>query len=259
MRIAAAVARGIVRTVRALRSVRADIVIVQVEIPMSRLSDVPDLAERLTLDTARQYFAPELVLGRVDESHFLYHYLMANGCSAAELAWFREDPVQLDVIGLTYYPDACVQRWAVGADGAPATEPCWGGGHYLARAVRDYWNRYQIPILISETTVNERTAARHAHWQSPPVGPSAWRERWLDELLRTIRSLRDEGLPLVGVTWWPFIDAVGWDYRESVADVASHIEAAGLIGLRRDSTGALIREVLPVTEALRSAIHSEAG
>lgn len=257
VRVATAVARGIVRTVRALRSVRADVVIVQVEVPMSRLTDNPGLVERLTLDTARQYYAPELVLGRVDENHVLHDYLMANGCSAAELAWFREDPVLLDVIGLNYYPDACVQRWLVGPDGCPTTEPHWGGGQYLARAVRDYWHRYRIPIFISETTVNERTAVRHAPWQSPRAGPSAWREHWLDELLQTVRSLRQEGLPLLGLTWWPFIDAVGWDYRESLANVAASIEPAGLIGLRPNSAGALIREVLPVTQALQKAIKSE--
>lgn len=256
VRIAMAVARGMVHTVRALRSVRADVVIVQVEVAVWRLSDDFDISERHAMDVARQYFAPELVLGRVDEDHLLHGYLMANGATAAELAWFREDPIRLDVIGLNYYPDACVRRWAVGADGRPTTEVCWGGGEYLARAVSDYWKRYQVPLLISETTVNERSAALHAPWRSPPSGPSAWREHWLHELLRTVESVRDEGLPLVGVTWWPFLDAVGWDYRESGADVATHLEPAGLIRLRPDGAGVLIRETLPVAAELRKAIKA---
>jgi beta-glucosidase len=254
VQIATAVARGIVLTVNALRSVRPDAVIVQVEVPMTRLSADPRLTQRVSLDMARQYYAPELVLGRVDEDHFLHEYLTMHGCTDAALAWFRDNPVRLDVIGLNYYPDACVQRWIVGPDGRPTTVPVWGGGDYLESAVRDYWQRYHLPILVSETTVNERTAAMHAQWQSAPAGPSAWRDNWLSQLLAAVRSLGENAVPLVGVTWWPFIDAVGWDYRETVAHAAEHLEPAGLVALRYDGAGTMVRERLPVTEALRRAI-----
>jgi beta-glucosidase len=80
------------------------------------------------------------------------------------------------------------------------------------------------------------------------------RTRWLDDSASAIRDLRAEGLPVVGYTWWPFLDAVSWEYRERPGPVEEFLEPAGLVRLQPDRDGSLIRARLPVARRMREII-----
>jgi beta-glucosidase len=260
--IISGISRGIVATIQALRTARPDAIIVHVEAAIIRSTGEPALAERVRLDSQRQHAALDLVLGRVDSSHVLYPYLRQGRMTDEDLTWYRDNHVQIDVLGLNYYPDACVQRWYSDPGGGMRSETVWGGGEYLARAVREHHQRYQLPILISETAVNERSAERYAPGLAstgPPAARSEFRARWLDEVVETVRSLRSGRVPVIGLTWWPLLDAVGWDYREGTGPVEDYLEPAGLIRLRPDGAGMLRREALPVFHRMRQAISGPSG
>ena len=47
----------------------------------------------------------------------------------------------------------------------------------------------------------------------------AWldRELWLKQTLGDCRRLREEGIPLIGYTWWPCLDNIDWDGAFAIA------------------------------------------
>jgi beta-glucosidase len=252
-----AMCRGIVETVRALRRVRPDVEIVDVEVPVVRLTDEEALAPRLDIETSRGLIAPDLVQGRVGSDHALYDYLTVHGMSDSELAWFGDDPIAIDVLGVNYYPDACVRRWFTDEDGVVRQDPLWGGAEHLVALVRELAPLYGLPVFITETCVNERSGGRFWHEakrDEPPTERDGWRTGWLEDSVAAIRALRAEGQPVIGYTWWPFLDAVSWEYRERPGPVEEFLEPAGLVRLQPDRDGSLVRRRLSVAGRMHEII-----
>ena len=253
VKVLLALCEGMVETVEALRAVRSDAVIVHVEATGYGSTEDPALAERLGLDLARQTLALDLITGRVDQRHRLRGYVETNGVSDAELAWFRDHAVDIDVLGLNYYPFLSVWRRFADADGATIQELVWGGAEYLDRAVRDHHARYQMPIFVTECSHNERFVIP-AGSPYPKGRDGEGRAAWLEEAVAASRRLVADGVPLVGFTWWPLYDLVSWDYREGSGPVESYLEPMGLYRLRMDSGGVLRREPLLCADRMQRAI-----
>ena len=64
---------------------------------------------------------------------------------------------------------------------------------------RQYYNRYRLPVMHTETNLRRRaeSARRRCHW--------LWKE-WANVL-----RLRNVGIPTVGFTWYSLTDQVDWD------------------------------------------------
>ncbi len=249
-------ARGIVLTQRALKEVRPDAICVHVEAIGYGTTDDPALRERLDLDLERMYAAIELVRGGVAPGSTLDRYLRANGMAERDLAWFADHAVEIDVVGVNYYPFMSVwRRWVEGD--AVRQEGVWGGGEALARVVRDYHERYGRPIFITECSLNEG-ALRGSGFGVPPYPvdgrEGSRRARWLDEAVKTVADLRACGVPVVGFCWWPLYDLVNWEYREGTGPVERYLEPMGLYALRPGSDGRLRRERLPVADRMAEII-----
>ena len=251
--VANGVSRGVVRTVEALRSQRADSVMVHVEATGVVLTEEPELKERAQLDMDRHLTTLELIQGRVSPTHFLYPYLTANGVTDDDLGWYEGSNVSIDVLGLNYYPMLSVERRH--ADGV--VEPVWGGAHYLERIVNENLARYQVPVFITETSANERAAPMFSAAQTSASyddrRPDGLRSLWLEEVVQSVERMRAAGVPLIGLTWWPLYDLVNWDYREGRGAVEDYLEPMGLYSLAMDD-GVLKREPLAVARELQSLI-----
>ena len=59
---------------------------------------------------------------------------------------------------------------------------------------RQYYDRYRLPVMHTETN---RTAKHAVEW--------LWKE-WMN-LLR----LREDGVPIIGFTWFGLVDMIDWD------------------------------------------------
>jgi beta-glucosidase len=259
--VADAVCRGVLETAAALRAVRFDTVIVHVEGTGYWTSEEGGSVHS-DPEEVRVLTTLELLSGRVDGEHPLAAELAADGLSDGELEHFRSNPLQIDTLGLNYYPDGSVHRRAT--DGSLL--PVWGGAHHLARAVRDFHARYGHPIFISESGCNELSASRleiptraepgdrPTGGEAPPDAPSVLRASWFGEAFDVVARLRRDGVPLVGFTWWPLIDAVSWAYATGTDELDRYIEPGGLVRLQRDSGGRLRRQPLAVAELVREAI-----
>src|SRR5678815_2914647 len=77
------------------------------------------------------------------------------------------------------------------------TEP---EGDGFKELIRHYYDRYKVPVMITETSA---------------VGSDEVRQRWLKSSVSMIKDLRQEGVPVVGYTWFPLFTMIDWRYRFS--------------------------------------------
>ncbi len=218
--------RGIIATVEALKAVIPEAVMVHVEATGLAVSDDPALRHELEPVNERRFTMFELIQGRVGRDHVLHDWLVDNGLDANDLAWFSEHRLRVDVMGLNYYPELSVRRFFQ-RGGRIESEPCWGGGERLKQLVREHWRRYGRPVFLTETSTNAKTGDRIA---------------WLCESVSAVRELRQEGIPVIGYTWWPMYDLINWDYREGAGSVEDYIEPMGLWSLTPGDGGRLLRK-----------------
>jgi beta-glucosidase len=211
VKIARAIARGIVATVEAIRAADERAVIVHVEAAGEWLPATPELADEARLLNERTFLATDLVTGRVDHRHPLAPWLLGNGFAESDLAWFAARRVDLDVIGVNYYPEMSVLRLKPGRGGF-TTERVFAGVDGLERSLAAFAHRYDRPLFVSETSTN---------------GTVAERARWLSDSLAAIPALRAAGIPLVGYTWWPLFDLIDWVYRSGARPVEDYITRLG--------------------------------
>jgi hypothetical protein len=102
-----------------------------------------------------------------------------------------------------------------------------------------YWQRYGIPLMLTETSIE---------------GQSINREIWLDTNIDHIRRLREEGVPVLGLFWWPMIDQLDWD--GALTHRVGKIHNVGLWKLERQPDGTLKRVATPLIEQFKAAAQA---
>jgi beta-glucosidase/6-phospho-beta-glucosidase/beta-galactosidase len=211
VKILRSLARGIVLTIEAIRSEDPAATIVSVDAAGETLAGSPGLEDAAALATARTFVATDLVTGRVDGRHPLYGWLLHNGMQEEDLAWHADRAVQPDIVGVNYYPETSVSSLRQ-VNGELTGNRIWGGPDGLSRSLCLFAQRYGRPVMITETSTN---------------GSLELRERWLAESLAIIPTLRSQGVPLVGYTWWPLFDLIDWSYRHGARPIEEFVTRLG--------------------------------
>jgi hypothetical protein len=67
-----------------------------------------------------------------------------------------------------------------------------------ATITRQYHDRYQLPVMHTETNLNEG-----------PTGQES--VQWLWKQWANVLRVRNDGMPVVGFTWYSLTDQVDWD------------------------------------------------
>jgi beta-glucosidase len=219
-------ARGMARTVDAIRAVRPDAVMVHVDamsiVESSDRALAPAVAHRLE----HQFLAADLVEGRVTPEHPMWEWLLAQRVPPEWLDELAGGDRRLDVFGGNFYPQMSV--WVLsGSPEAPAARRRRGTADDLERALREALRRTDRPVMLTETSV---------------FGPVAARRRWLEESVAAVGRIRADSLPLTGYTWFPAFSLVAWSYRAGRRPTEAYIAHMGLWDLRDDGTGTLRRE-----------------
>jgi beta-glucosidase/6-phospho-beta-glucosidase/beta-galactosidase len=241
--IAVNLARGVVLTQRAVADVLGErATFVHVEAAMAFVGDdaAPEHraeAERLRLQV---HLVEDLVTGRVGGDHPAVPQLRAAGVGDDDLAWFAASAVRPDVMGVNYYPRISTEVFEPGvrhaggfADPRPAVDRGTAG---LSQALREFAGRYGAPVMVSETCVTSTVDDR---------------VRWLDDSVAAVGRLRDEGLPVVGYTWWPLLDMYEWTWRHSRSHRREHLLPMGLFDLV-ETPGGLARRRNAVADRFES-------
>lgn len=94
-----------------------------------------------------------------------------------------------------------------------------------------------MPVFISETA---------------SLGTVKRRADWLRDSVASTRRAREQGIPLVGYTWWPLFALVTWAYRQGTKPPAYYIKQMGLWDLKADAAENLHRVATPLVEQFRS-------
>jgi hypothetical protein len=159
------------------------------------------------------------VTGRLKHDHLLFSWLVRNGASPDELLELNRENVDLDVIGMNFYPQWSTKQIYLDKRGRIAFRETDPEGDSFSELIRHYYDRYQKPIMITETSA---------------VGADDIRLRWLRSSVSSIKGLRAAGVPVIGYTWFPLFTMVDWRYRFSEAPVEDYYLELGLYRLNRD-------------------------
>ncbi|MDQ3907271.1 MAG: family 1 glycosylhydrolase [Acidobacteriota bacterium] len=154
----------------------------------------------------------------------MYLYLTDNGMTRDEYEWFGENHVRANcVMGNDYY---VTNEHLVEEDGSlkPSGEVF---GYYVI--THQYFQRYGLPVMHTETNLQD--AERAPNW--------LWKE-WAN-----VHRLHQDGVPILGFTWYSLTDQVDWD--TALREDAGRVNPLGLYDLDR--------KIRPVGEAYRTLIR----
>lgn len=222
IRLMLQLAKGIQKTVKVIKEIDPDAVMVHVEATGMTRTVRQDLSSLAREEQHRGYLCYDLVSGRLTHDHLLFSWLVRNGASPDDLDSLIRHPIDIDVIGMNFYPQWSTKLLYIDKRGKLAfkeTEPEGGGFREL---ITDYYNRYKAPIMITETSA---------------VGSDEVREKWLHSSISMIKTLRSEGVPVVGYTWFPLFTMIDWRYRFSREPLEQFYLELGLYHLNREKTG----------------------
>ena len=162
---------------------------------------------------AMRYLSLDLNYGRRVDSD-MYEYLLDNGMARDEYHFFLQNSLKHHcIMGTDYY---VTNEHRVRADGRTAAS-----GEIFGYAVigRQYYERYCLPVMHTETNIVEGPAGIEAvNW--------LWKE-WANVL-----RLRNDGIPVLGFTWYSLTDQVDWD--TALREDNGHVNTLGLYDLDRN-------------------------
>ncbi|MBG6183360.1 beta-glucosidase/6-phospho-beta-glucosidase/beta-galactosidase [Arthrobacter sp. CAN_A214] len=117
-------------------------------------------------------------------------------------------PGFVDVLGLDYYAH-CQWNFSIDGGSTPTPSPL-----PLADQIGQYWERYGLPCMITETNVRGHTSDRAT---------------WFKYVLEQCETAQERGILLDGLCWFPVIDSTDWDSLLFRCD--GHIDPVGVYWL----------------------------
>ncbi|HWA36168.1 MAG TPA: hypothetical protein VG737_18635, partial [Cyclobacteriaceae bacterium] len=140
----------------------------------------------------RRFLTLDLNYGKRIESE-MYEYLMDNGMTRDEYHFFLDNKLKRHcIMGNDYY---VTNEHRVSEDGSTRASGEIFGYYVITR---QYYDRYQLPVMHTETNFREGADGHEAvDW--------LWKE-WANVI-----RVRNDGMPIVGFTWYSLTDQVDWD------------------------------------------------
>ena len=193
------------------------------------------LRDDVTRRMHRRHIVTDLVQGRIDHGHPLRTWMSQHGFSDFDFGWFLKHRARIDLVGLDYYEHTEVELFTTpeGYYRQRSLKPPLG----LYQAAQDYWEKYHIPLMVTETSAGGHDGDKIA---------------WLEKSVGDVRRLRAEGFPVVGYTWWPVIDHLDWD--GALLHQTGHIHPVGIYRLERGPGGKLERHPTGLRDAYKALI-----
>lgn len=210
----------------AILEVRPDALFIQSESSEYYHAKNPGAIKPAEIKNATRFLSLDLNYGRRVDSE-MYEYLMDNGMTRDEYHFFLNKNIKHHcIMGNDYY---VTNEHRVNDDGS--TDPAGEifGYHVITM---QYYQRYQLPVMHTETNINQG-----------PGGDEA--VKWLWKEWANVLRVRNEGVPVVGFTWYSLTDQVDWD--SALRENNGNINPLGLYDLER--------KIRPVGQAYQELIR----
>ena len=152
----------------------------------------PKAQERADFFNEKRFLSLDLCYGR-DVSAKMFRYLTENGMTSDEYDWFMRRGAhakQHCIMGNDYY---WTNEHLVPPDEGNITPSGEIFGYYVI--TKQYFERYHLPVMHTET--NFADVEKAPGW--------LWKE-WANMM-----RLKNDGVPIIGFTWYSLIDQIDWD------------------------------------------------
>lgn len=212
---------------RKIIDVRPDALFIQSESAEYFHASTPGAIRPAELMNARRFLSLDLNYGhRVDSE--MYEYLLDNGLTRDEYHFFLNNSLKHHcIMGNDYYQ---TNEHRVEENGITGSSGEIFGFSVIAK---QYYDRYQLPVMHTETNLAQG-----------PSGTDA--VQWLRKEWANVLRVRNDGVPIVGFTWYSLTDQVDWD--SALRDDAGRVNAVGLYDLDRN--------IRPVGQAYKALIEA---
>ncbi|TGD81548.1 family 1 glycosylhydrolase [Hymenobacter wooponensis] len=214
-----------VLAMKAIAEVRPDALFIQSESSEYFHAENPAAIGPAEHMNAKRFLSLDLNYGRRVDSE-MYEYLLENGMTRDEYHFFLHNRLKHQcIMGNDYYK---TNEHRVKADGSTSASGEIFGYHVITR---QYHDRYRLPVMHTETNL----------WQGP-CGDEA--VNWLWKEWANVLRVRNDGVPIVGFTWYSLTDQVDWD--SALRENNGNVNPLGLYDLDRN--------IRPVGEAYKQLI-----
>ena len=214
-----------VMAMHSVLDVRPDAIFIQSESSEYFHADSPAAIKPAELFNARRFLAFDLNYGRRVDSE-MYDFLLDNGMTRDEYRFFMNYNLKHHcIMGNDYY---VTNEHRVTPDGATRAS-----GEVLGydEITWQYYDRYRLPVMHTETNIEQG-----------PNGDEA--VFWLWKEWANVLRVRNDGIPVVGFTWYSLTDQVDWDI--ALREKKGRVTPVGLYDLDR--------RIRPVGEAYKQLI-----
>lgn len=221
--------RAVILAMAAIRQVNPTARLIQTE-DLGTVFSTPLLAYQAEFENHRRWLSLDLLCGRVDRHHPLWGYIRQAGIAEAEVTWFLDHPCPPDIVGINRYLtsdrflDERLDRYPDHTHGGngrqryadvEAVRVCQDGIVDAPVLLRQVWERYQLPIAVTEVHLG---CTREEQL------------RWLQELWQAGQELQATGVEIRAITAWSLLGAYDWNslltrsddhYEPGVFDIRS--------------------------------------
>jgi len=202
-----------VLAMHAILKIRPDAIFVQSESSEYFHAENPRAIKPAEIMNAKRFLSLDLNYGRRVDSD-MYEFLMDSGMSRDEYHFFLHNNLKHHcIMGNDYY---VTNEHRVSADGRTTAA---GEVFGYDEITRQYYDRYQLPVMHTETNINEGARGDEAVF-------------WLWKEWANVLRVRNNGVPIVGFTWYSITDQVDWD--SALREDAGRVNPLGLYDLNRN-------------------------
>ena len=165
-------------------------------------------------------------------------FMMDNGLTRDEYNWFMTgEPPGYQIMGNDYYGRNEKIKLP---DGSELTSQDVFGWYLITR---EYFKRYKKPVMHTETNTFDDDEGAASKW--------LWKQ-WMN-----ILRMREDGVPVLGFTWYSLIDQVDWD--KGLSEKTGTINPVGLYDMKRQPrpVAAAYRQLLEAFGQITIVPHGE--
>ncbi len=206
--------RANVLAMQQILDVRADAIFIQSESSEYYHADNPAAIGPAEVLNSLRFLSLDLNFGRRTGSE-MYQYLLDNGMTRDEYDWFMNTRLkQHCIMGNDYY---LTNEHRVAADGSSRAS---GEVFGYDGITWQYFDRYRLPVMHTETNFADYETGGAASVD------------WLWKQWSSVLKVRNDGIPIVGFTWYSLTDQVDWD--SALREDNGRVNPLGLFDLDRN-------------------------